>query len=463
MGLDNSDVERNVVFISKATPGDDEFVTWLAPKLEAAGYIVFADIHCLEPGDRWRNVITSTLQQKSIKMLLCCNNATLSKDGVREELGMAIDLSKKLNDPRFIIPLRLERYEKVFGMGELQWVDFLPGWENGLSDLLKTLENQSVPRNEESNQITSTWSELRKKFSHSVEALPEELASNWLRVSSIPDQIYYYECTGALNHDALKQACAFSSFPVEQRFRGFYTFATLEEVNDEFLNVGKFVSKAEIPVKEFIEVGSISPKLNPRETKNLVTSIIRKAWEMYGKSKKLGYYPFSGLPGFYANEEVIQVGKMIAWGETGNKRSSMLRNSAGGKVWQFGITATHAYWPFWHFKIKTRVVFAELLGNKIAGQVIDDATVQHRLRRKVCSVWRNKQWHGRMMAFLQMLSGGNESINIPLSSSRSICLDASPVKVISPVTTTLPDLLDDDDDEKDISTLGNYQIDEEEM
>jgi hypothetical protein len=35
---------RTVVFISKATPGDDEFALWLAPPLEAAGYTVYADI-----------------------------------------------------------------------------------------------------------------------------------------------------------------------------------------------------------------------------------------------------------------------------------------------------------------------------------------------------------------------------------------------------------------------------------
>jgi hypothetical protein len=38
------EVQRDVVFLSKATPGDDEFSLWLAPKLEAAGYKVFADI-----------------------------------------------------------------------------------------------------------------------------------------------------------------------------------------------------------------------------------------------------------------------------------------------------------------------------------------------------------------------------------------------------------------------------------
>jgi hypothetical protein len=65
-------VDRAVVFISKATPGDDEFTLWLAPRLEAAGYTVFADIVTLEPGDRWRKLITTTLQTRAIKMLLCC-------------------------------------------------------------------------------------------------------------------------------------------------------------------------------------------------------------------------------------------------------------------------------------------------------------------------------------------------------------------------------------------------------
>ena len=63
---------RTVVFISKATPGDDEFVLRLAPRLEVAGYTVFADILKLEAGDRWRKEITNTLQTRAIKMLLCC-------------------------------------------------------------------------------------------------------------------------------------------------------------------------------------------------------------------------------------------------------------------------------------------------------------------------------------------------------------------------------------------------------
>jgi hypothetical protein len=115
---------RDVVFISKGTPEDDNFVVWLAPRLEAQGYRVFADILSLDGGDRWRKELTATLQQRAIKMLLCCRDLTLAKTGVQEEIGIAEDLAKELGDPAFIIPLRLERFRKLFGIGELQYIRF---------------------------------------------------------------------------------------------------------------------------------------------------------------------------------------------------------------------------------------------------------------------------------------------------------------------------------------------------
>ena len=138
-------VARTVVFISKATPGDDEFALWLAPRLEAAGYTVFADIVTLEPGDRWRKQITTTLQTRAVKMLLCCRDASLARENVQEEIGIALDLAKELPDPKFIIPLRLEPYKKVLGIGELQYIDFVRGWAYGLGKLLDTLKRQKVP------------------------------------------------------------------------------------------------------------------------------------------------------------------------------------------------------------------------------------------------------------------------------------------------------------------------------
>jgi hypothetical protein len=42
----------------------------------------------------------------------------------------------------------------------------------------------------------------------------------------------------------------------------------------------------------------------------------------------------------------------------------MLRNVAKGHVWQFGVTALPAFWPFPHFKLKSRVLFSPLNGEE---------------------------------------------------------------------------------------------------
>jgi hypothetical protein len=191
--LAGASVVRDVVFLSKATPGDDEFALWLAPKLEAVGYRVFTDIRTLEPGDRWRNVITSTLQNRACKMLLCCSNETLAAAGVQEEIEIGLDLAKELKDPRFVIPLRIRPYKKLFGIGGLQYIDFVRGWAEGFEKLLETLKRQKVPLRTGGAIIQPSWELYRRRGAIVLKQEPERLTSNWLRISEAPDVINYFD------------------------------------------------------------------------------------------------------------------------------------------------------------------------------------------------------------------------------------------------------------------------------
>jgi hypothetical protein len=451
---------REIVFISKATPEDDEFVLWLAPRLEAAGYAVFADVLSLEPGDRWRKQVTSTLQYKAVKMLLCCRDATLDRNGVQEEIGIAEDLAKELKDPRFIIPLRLEKFKRVFGIGELQWVNFVGRWGGGLRDLLDALKDQGVPR-AVTTTINPNWENYKKRLAIRVEVAPESLTSNWLRVARVPDTVRYYHPPGAINHPLMEKACRESAKPAELYQRGFFSFASPAEIERDFAHVGRFEIHSEHKLLNLIDTGSPSPHIHPRETQNLMTSLFRRAWEGLCRSKGLYEYAFSMQPGFHVTEVQMPLGRKVPWGRQGQRRSSMLRNSAGGKVWQYGVSASAYFWPYWHFKIKARVLFAELAGGQ-AGAVIDDSDKQHRLRRTICKSWRNKAWHGRSMAFLELLAGDSPYIALPLAEDYALMLDASPVSFTSPVTTALPDMMEEDAEESDDSTLGSVNPEDEE-
>lgn len=128
-------------------------------------------------------------------------------------------------------------------------------------------------------------------------------------------------------------------------------------------------------------------------------------------------------------------------------------------MWQFGVSASPYFWPYPHFRVKSRVLFAELASGK-AGAVFEDSDQQHRLRRTICKGWRNKAWHGRLMAFLELLSGSADHIEVPLSPSSALRLGAYPVRLTVPVTTALPDTLPEDAEEQDSSTLGNSDLED---
>lgn len=451
---------RDVVFISKATPGNDEFALWLAPRLEAEGYKVFADILSIHLGDRWRKEITGTLQNKAIKMLLCCTDETLAKDGVQEEIGIAEDLVKELSDSRFIMPLKLKKYKKVFGTGELQYVDFENGWAQGLAKLLDELKNQGVPKAAVA-KISPEWERYKSRLSLGVEDRSEALTSNWLRITELPDTIRYYEPAGASDLGALQRTCREYAFPTAPYNRGFFAFSSPEEIAEAFSHLGRFDIRIDKPTIEFFENGAVESNIYSREASNLVSSIIRQAWESFCREKGLTEFPYSKQLGFHAGDKVINIGKKLPWGRQGASRSSMLRNIAKGKVWNYGASAIISLWPYPHLRLKARVLFAALDQDK-AGPIIDDVDQQFRLRRKVCKSWRNKQWMGRMMAFLELLSGDSASIVLPTSPSSRICIEASPNLFTSPVTTKLPDVLQDDDEELDESTFGNRDLDSEE-
>ena len=454
--------ERDTVFILKSSPGDDEFALWLAPKLEAEGYRVFADVLTLEPGDRWRREINQALEHRAAKVLLVSRNATLDDPSVQDDIDIAIDVAQRRNDKRFILPLRLEAGRKVKGIGDTVAVDFVRGWGEGLMSLLDTLRRQKVPRRPDAVSINPNWELFRRRGAVPLIDQPERLTSNWLRVAEAPDTINYYEANGASDPDQLKRALARYPYPTAIQGRGFLSFAGQAEIDEAFEEIGRFRLKRSVPLLTFLDEGIPKLGIERQVASNLLMVMIKEAWFQFCKIRGLIEYSYSNSVGFHASPALAPTGTRIPWGKQGDRRSSMLRNIAKGHIWQYGVTALPATWPFWHLKLKARVLFAA--DNSTAdGLAIDDPKKMHKLRRSICKGWRNKQWHGRMLAFLEILSGDSAYIRLRLSAEHDLVVDAAPILFTSPVSTMLPNITDADDEETDVSTLGRPESDDEEV
>ena len=350
--------ERDTLFIIKSSPIDDEFALWLAPKLEAEGYQVFADILTLEPGDRWRREINQALENRAAKVLLVSKNATLDDPLVQDDIDIALDVAERRGDKRFILPLRLEAGRKVKGIGDTVAVDFVRGWGEGLMLLLDALRRQKVPRHADAVRINPNWELFRRRGAIPLISQPERLTSNWLRVTEAPDTIYYYEPSGASDPDQLKRALARYPYPTAIQGRGFLSFAEQAEIDEAFEEIGRFRVKRSIALLKFLDEGLPKLGIERQVASNLLMVMIKEAWFKFCYIRGLIHYSYSNSVGFHASPALAPVGTRIPWGKQGDRRSSMLRNIAKGHIWQFGVTALPATWPFWHIKLKARVLFA---------------------------------------------------------------------------------------------------------
>jgi hypothetical protein len=115
---------RRALFISHATPEDNAFTLWLGAKLTALGYEVFADVLRLKGGDDWKRILESAIRDKAAKFLLAATPHGVQKQGVRNEITIATEIGKRINDKRFIVPLRLASFDAPLLIAHAQYIDF---------------------------------------------------------------------------------------------------------------------------------------------------------------------------------------------------------------------------------------------------------------------------------------------------------------------------------------------------
>src|SRR5271155_1332076 len=96
---------RQALFISHANPEDNAFTLWLGAKLSALGSAAFADVLRLKGGDDWERILESAIRDKAAKFLLAATPHGVKKQGVRNEIAIATETAKRINDNAFIVPL----------------------------------------------------------------------------------------------------------------------------------------------------------------------------------------------------------------------------------------------------------------------------------------------------------------------------------------------------------------------
>lgn len=455
---------RDHIFISHATPEDNDFTRWLGAKLVLHGYTVWFDLERLKGGDVFWPKIEKAIRERSFRMLAVVSTVAVAKSGVQDEWALGAIVERDI--PGFVIPIRIDSYD--FGKLPISILrknvlDFNGGWHKGLAALLDTLADAAAPRRSPDPVGARQWLSEEKPGAIVLRQSPEILESSWLPILSLPPSV-----------ESARILTSTRKIPVTQENQRLPWF----EYGDRIFGFAKSselvkLMKETVPLKEgggiatdtFISEGQGlgEYKVAPADARFRVVSLIRQSWELAMVRVGLKRYALAGghLIHYIPNDHVPggRVAYVDADGKT--KRRGLNGRSDKRKVnWHYAVGIRPILETPWRLELKASIVFT---GDD--GQPVDPARAQ-RLRMSFCRNWWNDRWRGFLRAFLVLISEGEPEIALPVGEGRAVVIGASPLTFQSPVSLSdTPSAVEDEpslDQGEDALEWNDMADDEEE-
>jgi len=422
-----ADATRDCIFISHATPDDNPFVSWLGAKLSSLGYEVWADIFQLRGGKDWSRELEQALRTRSAKMLLVCTPTGLERQGVRNEIEIADRVSKQINDPEFIIPLRLQPFEPPFRIAHLQYVDFNRSWATGLTEITERLAELRVPRVESDVTIAGQrWlAEHARGSTHLVEK-PEPLMSNWLKVRSIPAHVQFYDKPGGMPLETFQDRSA-HRWPIVPLRGGVLAFGPPElKLTDAESAPAK--PQRERATGDFMSEGWPDLGVRVDEARRAMADFVGQAFNAACQARGLKGMPnANGHLSWWGDIKTAPLSQVkFDWGY--RRGSRQIVGLSKNIHWHLALRGQFRSWPVEHLRLKTRLVFTL---NGI--DPIEDKDQAHALRRKVAKSWRNAKWRDMLGAYLWWLTDGQVQLRLPVAVDRAFTFAVPPMQFAAPV------------------------------
>lgn len=466
-----SDPIRDVVFISHATPEDNDFVKWLGARLIGLGYNVWADVFELKGGTPfWKN-IEEAIRQRALKVIYVASTASVNpnRKGVRDELAAADGMGKKLKDAEFIIPVRVDKVDfNDFPIAVLQLnaLDFSSGWGGMLPKLLETLEKASVPTNSaQVDERMAFWMERTSRDAPKVEVGSELLLTNLLPIEEFPKQISFYEFNGP--NTEIKATMDGTGIPYVRFARLIISLADIAELQLKMPPQFTLSLAKRIDLEDFLQ-GHKRNETGPewREARNILSNLVRRHVERFLADKGLKVFERSSGSAFYFPLELVEGGKIsYIKPDGGQAKKAITGRSEKYKVnWHLAMMVNIDLGPPAFVRFKPYICFSE------DGTLITDPKRTSAIRRRFCKTWWNRQWRQLQQAFITFLSDGHDEIAFALDGAEQLKLSGKLLQVEG-VRRLVDDIeFDDlpenpeeplDDDSDDDNDIGSIEDDEE--
>jgi hypothetical protein len=441
---------RTKVFISHATPEDNDFTKWLALKLIGLGYEVWCDILFLDKGEDFWSKIEKEIRENSCKFLIVSSTYSNQREGVLKELAVAAKVKKQLNDDTFIIPLAIDEklsYDDInIDIVRLNAIDFKKSWAIGLRDLLEALEKQNIPKN--SPDLAKSNHLYQQIFLHDKSVIEKEeiYDSNWFSITSFPNVLRFHEYGKRIPKGFDTRTLTFPVIPYKNYLCTFaWEYDFIQQLPDtETYDNSKTIR---IPVNDIFSGNYNTDFIGNFECQRLIVQLLNKAFELRMKDKMVRDYQMSNRIGYWIEKGILEKDKFNKVQLVGKQKD---------KNWHFGISGAAKLYPFPVLMISSHIFFTED-GTKI----IESKSIQHSARRKQGKNWWNDDWRSKLLAFMKFLSDDDHSFYLEVGSEEKVYISNKPIQFKGNVSYNLPSN-NNLEEEAEISDLNDMDDFEEE-
>lgn len=392
------------IFISHATPEDNEFSIWLASRLEMMGYNVWIDKDNLLGGERFWPTIQKAVQNSS-KVLLVYSKHIVTEEGVlKQGVENEIEYAKSIANGRqdYLIPLHIDDsgFNLAIGLPSINQIPFNQNWAEGLKQLVRKLEKDQVPKNNEISSSFTNWYENEYISKCSIIAQKELYYSSWWTVKEMPLTFFMYQFETREQAKAVCDNEINQTVPISLQSNVLVTFE--KELNFQISKDGQTfeIKPKQIYSFKIHDICSIDSKVFPTQIdvenslKRFLKLLISKILKNKGRrdyklaNKNYAYY----LPA-YRDEKAITIEYKFS---KKTKKKSIFGKYKNIGNWHYAISVYPMLYPFFGYSIKPHILFSS-----DGFKIIEDDKKTHSYRREKGSRFFNEEWRDMYLAFIQ--------------------------------------------------------------
>jgi hypothetical protein len=431
---------RNIVFISHASPEDNDFTIWLASRLNLLGYEVWIDKNQLVGGEKFWEEIDQTIRNNTIKFLLVYSKSICQKDqdenlmlgklkdGIYKEYSLAESIGKQCEINDFILLLNLDdsAYNLFIGADRFNQISFNDNWADGFRLLEMKLNKDLIPKSGLiANPDFVNWYENKYLNISSITKKNELYYSNWWTINKLPEYYYIYQFENEEQSKTIyEQDSRFPFGKISNNLTCFEPDLSFEVDYKENKLIIKPSNVFKIKIADVL-LGFESIKFPTlRDAENHLKNLLKRVFHLIMKNRGMFWYELANkrLAYFYTPANLTRLKVKFVYPYRPKKsRNSKTKNLIGRLKnlgnWHFAVSVKPILTPIVAFSLKSHITFTTdgfLVWKDSKGEINKNKIHSHR-RAKGKRLF-NEEWRDMLLAFINGIKKDG-SISIALSSS----------------------------------------------